>query len=345
MGGALTARVLGCFLAVEIAVIVCFILAGFAHPAHGLTATGLTPSHLLQPGVSGVLAFAMASFIGVESPATFAEEGRPHAVGRAIGAALALTGALYLLAALAFQEWAGPDDMATAATDPDRGPIALLGAVFGPSVTSIATVLLGTSALASMSAFHACIARYVFGMARERVLPAPFARISRAGEVMRGGAPLGGSLLQSGIAAMVLVVAMLAGADPMAVIFTWLSTIASVGILALLIATAVASLAWFGQGSAPRASAWTRYVAPATGAVLGLLLISMMLVNLSSLLQTPPGSRLPLLVPVILVAAAMIGFGWGAALRAGRPEVWRGIGAGSPTALTVKDDRLSQVKV
>src|SRR5262249_5253000 len=107
MGGAFAARVLGGFLAVEITIIVCFTLAGFAHPASGITWIGLAPSHLVQPGFSGVLAFAMAAFVGIECPAVFAEEGRPKAVTRAVFAALAATAALYLLAALAYQQWTG----------------------------------------------------------------------------------------------------------------------------------------------------------------------------------------------------------------------------------------------
>src|SRR5262245_23449682 len=105
MGGLFAARVLGAFLVIEITVITLFTLAGFVHPAHGITWTGLAPSHLLQPGFSGVLAFAMAAFVGVECPAVFAEEGRPRAVARAVFAALGVTAALYLLAALAYEQW------------------------------------------------------------------------------------------------------------------------------------------------------------------------------------------------------------------------------------------------
>lgn len=345
MGGAFAAKFLGCFLAVEIAVIVCFVLTGFAHPADGITWAGLSPSHLLQPGVSGVLAFAMAAFVGVECPAVFAEEARPRAVARAVGIALGATGVLYLFAALAYEQWAGIGGVAAAAADPDRQPMALLGAVFGTSVTVIATTLLATSVLASMSAFHAAAARYVFGMAREGVLPARLGRVSRAGEVIRGGAPLGGSLLQSATAAVVLAVAILVGADPMTVIFTWLSTIASVGVLTLLVATAVASLMWFTRGGTPKVTPWTHYLAPIAGAVFGVLVISMMLVNLSALLATPPGSRLPLLVPALIAGAGLVGVVWGLVLRTTRPAVWKAIGRGTPTASTVKDDRLSQVRV
>jgi hypothetical protein len=163
--------------------------------------------------------------------------------------------------------------------------------------------------------------------------------------VIRGGAPLGGSLLQSAVAAVVLMVAQLLGADPMGVLFTWLSTIASVGVLALLIATAVASLMWFTRGSAPRVSVWTHYLAPGLGAALGVVVISMMVDNLSGLLGLPAGSRLPLLVPALVAAAALVGLVWGWMLRVSRPLVWHGVGAGVAQASTVKDDRLRTVRV
>lgn len=346
MGGAFAARVLGCFLAVEIAVIVLFALTGLTHRAAGTPMfTGLAPSHLLQPGVSGVLAFAMASYVGIECPAVFAEEGRPRAVGRAVALALAGTGVLYLLAATAYEDWVGASQVATASADPIRQPFALLGDVFGPSVTLLATMLLGTSVLASMSAFHAAAARYTFGMAREGVLPAGLLRVSRSGELVRGGAPTGGSLLQSAVAGLVLTVVMVIGADPMAVLFAWLSTIASVGILSLLVATAVASLLWFARGDAPKLTPWTRWIAPGTGAVLGVLVLAMMVYNLGGLLSLPPGSRLGWLVLAIVTGTALAGIVWGLLLRALRPKIWKGIGAGAPSGMLVRDDRLSQVRV
>jgi amino acid transporter len=365
-GGAFAAKVLGWLLAAEVTVIVCFVWTGFAHAANGVSWVGLAPSRLLAPGVSGVLAFAMAAMVGVETPAVFAEEGRSRAVGKAVGIAVAVTTVLYVAAALAYQEWTGPGQVAAAAASPDRGPLALLGGVFGPAFTVVATFLVGTSAVASMSAFHAAAARYAFGLARERVLPGRVARVSRAGAVMRGGAPLGGSLLQSGVAALALTVAMAVGADPMTVIFTWLSTIAAVAVLSLLIVTAVASMLWFSRPQVlswspptdrigrskgqPRrrgvaATGWSRYLAAGMGAILGLVVLAMMLINLSALLGTPPGSRLPLLVPVIIAITAVAGLIWALLLRVTRHPVWDGIGRGTPTSLTVKDDRLARVKV
>src|SRR5262249_43107143 len=156
-------------------------------------------------------------------------------------------------------------------------------------VTDLATLLLVTSVLASMSAFHAAAARYAFAMAREQLLPAALGRVSRGGRQGYGGAPVGGSLLQSGIAASALLAFVAVHAEPMPVVFTWLSTIGAVGVLVLLLATAVASRSWFAHGGGRDESMWVRHVAPLTGVVIGALVVAMMVANLSSLLGTPRG--------------------------------------------------------
>lgn len=346
LGGASSAKVLGSFLAVELAVIVCFVVAAATHPANGVVhIDGLVPNRLFVAGVSGVLAFSMAAFVGVETPPAFGEEARPKAVGRALGLAIAVVGGLYLLVALAYGVWVGPGQVAAAAGDPQRQPFALIGEVFGPAVIDVATLLLVTSVLASMSAFHAAASRYVFAMARERLLPAPLGGVSRGSAVMRGGAPVGGSLLQSAVAAVVLLVFIAAHADPMAVMFTWLSTIGAVCVLVLLLTTSVAARSWFARGGGRDESVWVRHVSPIAGGVIGVLVLAMMVANLSSLLGTRPGSRLPWLVPALIVAAAVLGMVWGLGLRITRRPVWQAIGHGTPDPLTVNDDRLSLLKV
>ena len=346
LGGASSARVLGSFLAIELGVIICFIVAAFTHPAgRSVQLANLAPSHLLVTGVSGVLAFSMAAMVGVEIPPAFGEEARPRHDGRAMGAAVAFLGGFYLFAALSYSVWAGPAQVVAAARDPGRQPFALLGQVFGPSVILLATTLLVTSVFVSMSAFHGAVARYVFALARERLLPQRMARVSRVGHVARGGAPLGGSLVQSAVAAVVLGAFMLERADPMTVMFTWLSTIGALAVLVLLVLASLSSRAFFVRGGGRHESVWVRQVAPVLGSVLGTLLIAMMLANLSSLLGTRPGAPALWLVPGLIAGAGLAGLSWGVLLHHTRPATWRGIGYGTPDPLTVVDDRLSMLQV
>lgn len=343
LGGGTNAKILGSLLAVELGVIALFTVAAFAHPAGGsISLAGLEPSNLLTTGVSGALAFAMAAFVGIESAPAFGEEARPGTVSRATYIGVVFLGFFYLLASLAYSVSVGPVAVVEAARNPEHGPFALLGSIYGVGVIDLATVLLVTSIVAAMAAFHNTVARYIFAVARENVLPAALASVSRG---TRGGAPRAGSLLQSLIAAVTVAAFVVAGADPMATMFTWLSTIGGLTILALLIVATLAARSFFTRGGGTNESFLVRQAAPLVGAVLGVLVVVMMAANLTSLLGTGPGSPLPWLVPGLIAATGVIGLVWGALLRKSRPAVWAAIGQGTPDPVIVADHRLAALDV
>jgi amino acid transporter len=93
----------------------------------------------------------------------------------------------------------------------------------GPVVLIVAEGLLVTSILAALISVHQTVARYVFGLSRESVLPQPFSRVRRG-----RGVPVGGSLAQSVIGLLVILVWAVVRADPM-VLFSWLAALAAVG--------------------------------------------------------------------------------------------------------------------
>jgi amino acid transporter len=342
--GAANAKVLGSLLALEIATIVLFGVSAFTHPADGAVSTApLAPSHLLTAGASGALAFAMAAFTGVESPPAFGEEARSArttAIATFVG--ISFLGMFYAGSAWAYATAVGPGMVVEAAADPDRGPLSVLGGVFGSGMVTLATLLLVTSALAAMSAFHATASRYVFALARERVLPGVLATVSSG---RNGGAPLGGSLVQSVTSLLVVGAFLLAGADPFTTMFVWLSTIGAVCILLLLTASSVAARSFFAAGGGTREPAVVRKVVPTLGGVVGVLVLVFTVSNLASLLGTPPGSPLPWLVPVVVAAVGAAGLGWGHRLRRTRPQVYRQLGTGTPDPLTVQDQRLADLAV
>jgi len=197
-----------------------------------------------------------------------------------------------------------------------------------------------------MSAFHASVARYTFAAARDRLLPGFFARVTHTNQFLRGGAPWGGSVLQSAVAAVVLLIAWRTHADPQVVIFTWFSTVAGVGVLLLLIAAAGASALWFFYDKdAPKVSFWVQWIAPVLGIGSGVWVLWLMVSNLDGLLSLPPGSRLMWLVLAIVMVTVLAGLVWGTALCVARPQVWQAIGRGAPSGTIVKDDRLSRIRV
>jgi amino acid transporter len=342
--GVSNAKILGTLLAVELGVIVLFDLAAFGHSAEAsVSLAPLLPSNLVVAGLSGALAFSMAAFVGVEAPPAFGEEARGgRAVGRSTFIGIFFLGLFYLAAAWAYATAVGPNQVVDAARDPAQAPFAILDSVYGSGITALATLLLVTSIIAAMLSFHSTVSRYVFALAREGVIPAVLARVSSG---TTGGAPLGGSLVQSVIAAVTVAVFVILGADPMTVMFTWLSTIGAVCILVLLVSSSLAALAFFSAGRGAGESGMVRRVFPTLGGVTGALTVVFMISNLSSLLGTPPGSRWPWLVPLLTIAAALAGAAWGRYLRSARPRAYAEIGRGTPNALTVQDQRLAALEV
>ena len=194
----------------------------------------------------------------------------------------------------------GPGSVVEAARDPKSGiPFAILDKAYGPVIGQFAGVLLLTSIFAAMLSFHHSVARYVFALSRERVLPAALDRIGSG-----SGAPIGGSLVQSIIALVVFGSFALAGADPITMLFTWLSGLGAIGVVLLMIGASAAVIGFFGRGGGTDETTWQRVVAPAAGAVSLAIVLGAIVVNISSVLGTAPDSTLVLIVPGIVLVTA-----------------------------------------
>ncbi|MFC7483051.1 APC family permease [Luedemannella flava] len=183
------ARIVGTLLAVEIGVIALFDIAALTHPAGGtLSWAPFEPSTLFVNGAGGAFALGMAAFVGAETGPVYGEEARsPSAVRQATLLAVTFLGAFYAVSSWAVAVAVGPDHVVDAARDPQLGlPFSVLGSAYGPSVVTVATLLLVTSVVAAMAAFHHACARYLFGIAREGVLPARLAQLT---EGTAGGTP------------------------------------------------------------------------------------------------------------------------------------------------------------
>ncbi|OLE29354.1 MAG: hypothetical protein AUG44_04565 [Actinobacteria bacterium 13_1_20CM_3_71_11] len=339
----INARVLAVFLVSEIAVILLFDVSSFTHPAHALTVAPLSPGSLFVNGVGGVFALSIAAFVGYESAPFYGEEARSHrTVSRASFGALVFIGVLYAVSAWAMAVAAGvPDIINATRTDPGL-PFTMLGDHFGGAVAGLASLLLITSIMAAMISFHNSVARYVFGMARERVLPARLGRIS---DGARGGAPIGGSLLQSLLALTVILAFVLAGADPVATLFTWLATIAAIGVMLLMFGTSLAVVGFFRRGAGSGETPWQRVWAPSLGALALAIIFLVTVVNLASLLGTTPGAPLTWIIPGVVLIATIVGLAWGRILQQARPEVYRNIGVGEQEPLAVLEHALANLKV
>ncbi len=332
----LSTRALAIVLAVSLLIVAAFVLAGVGQPAAGKVSwDGFHASGLAASGVGGAVAFCIAAFMGVDAPGSLVEEAVDRkSVGRATIGGVLLLGGVYAVAAFAMGAAVGPDVVGDVAADPAAGlPFSVL-ARLGGWWAALANVVLIFAIVTSMLAFHSVLARYVFAMAREKVLPASLAHSNSATRV---SAPRHGSLMQTTVAVAVVAVLAFSGADPVAVMFTWLSALGAMGLLCLLLAASVAAMTAPASARGPQAGAWEWRLAPALGVLGGSVVLALMVGNAGSLLGAAPGSLYPFLLPVILLATAVAGGVWAGHLRRARPEVYVGIGRGTPKRHAVPD--------
>ncbi|GAB3087197.1 APC family permease [Micromonospora schwarzwaldensis] len=331
-------RVVAAVLLLSLLVVALFVVAGLGTPAAGEGSpwAGFSVSQLTVGGVGGACALCVAALMGFDVPGSLGEEATDRgAIYRATVGGVLLLGGVYAVASWAMGVAVGPRAVAAVAADPNGGlPFSVLGRL-GEWCVLLAEVLLIAAVLTSMLVFHHTVARYVFAMAREQVLPGWLAQSSTGRQV---AAPREASLVQSALAAVVVAAFAVAGMDPLRVMFSWLSALGAMGLLCLLLAASVAALRAPSRVRGEGWSWWQWRIAPTLGVLGGLVVLAVMVVNADSLLGAGTGSLYPLLLPAALAVTAMVGVAWGARLQKSRPEISAGIGHGQPRRNAVPDN-------
>ncbi len=323
----LNGRVLTLLLVAECAIILVADVGMLADPAGGAVSTAaLSPAHLTTAAIGAPIVVTATAFLGFEAPTVYAEEARDprRTVAIATFTALGIIAGLYALTSWAMTVAVGPEQIVAASRE--QGPellFGLIGSHLGPTAATVARVLLLTSIFAGLLAFHNTVARYAFALGRERVLPA---RLGRTGR--RTGSPKVGSLVQSGLGLVVIVVYAAAGLDPMIDLFFTLGTGGGLGVLMLLTATGAGVVAFFTRNRQPGETLWRTLIVPSVAAVALLAGFSLAVTKIDVLLGVPPGSPLTWLVPAVYLIAVLVGVCWALVLRGTRPAAYRAIGRG-----------------
>jgi amino acid transporter len=142
-----------------------------------------------------------------------------------------------------------------------------------------------------------------------------------------------GSLAQSALALVVILVFGLAGAGsddplfPVLTLFTWLTNMGAFG-LVLLMALASMAVVGYLRRLSGEYSVWTRLVAPGLAAIGLVILFVLIVVNFNVLIGTEDVTVLSWLLPAIVLVPGLFGTLWAWWLRAERPAIYRGIGQG-----------------
>ncbi len=361
-GLTLGALVIGAVLACELGMIVLFDIAALTHPAIGMTpadwVTPWRPDVLVSSGVGGVIAFGVAGFLGFETTAAYAEEARTgRSIGRATAASLGFLGIFYAISAWALAVGVGPARIVAVAQDPASGiPFSILSAdlgLFGPPIAAAGLALLALSVLGAMIALHQAVARYVYALAREHVLPARLAEITPPGNgqrFRRAGVPTAASAVQSIFAIVAIVIAAMIGVDPVATMFNGLATLGALGLLTLMTATCIAVLAYYRfrgaghSGTGGPVPLWVRAVAPTLGAVSLGIALAVTIGNLGPTLADPSGTA-PILLPILIIVTGLAGAARARWLRRHHPAAYAAIGHGQPLPLAVRDNAVADLEL
>jgi amino acid transporter len=328
----LNARVVAAVLAAELAVIVVFDVVALTHPADpGAVWEPWRPELFAVDGVGGVLAFGIAAFVGFEAVTSFAEETRrPAALPCTIYTTLVFLGVLYAVSSWALAVAVGPDRIAETARDPASGiPFSILDTHLGPAAAAAGLALLGLSIVGASVSFHNVVCRYLYALGREGMLP------GRLGVTGPGGVPTAGSAAQSTLALAAIAGFAVAGADPLAIMFTWLAALSAIAVMTLMVTASCAAIG----AHRPIGSRRGSVVVAALGAGSMLTVLAVTVSNLEALTGDPTG-RVPWLLTAMVALTAAAGTGWGWWLRRHRPAAYAVAGTGQPRPLAVRDGAL-----
>jgi len=303
----LSAKVLGVALVAEILVVVVYDLvasgrAGAADLGHAVAPL----SDATAPGMAAAVTFAIAGFMGFEATVVFRDEARDpnRTIPRATYVSVILIGVFYAVSTFCLIAAVGPSravDVANASIS-GNGTMLIdsMNAMIGGPVGHIVQVLLITSLLACTISFHNVITRYGLAMANRGLLPRRLATIHPSHQ-----SPSFASLVQSFSAAILLILLVVIGLDPIAQIYGFMAGVAAVGFLLLMLLTSLAVVAFFsrrtnvetvtGAGRAVRTRAVPVVAVAALAACLILVLSKFTLVTALSV----PVSTVIAAVPVV----------------------------------------------
>lgn len=323
-------KVLATLLVAEIVLVVVFSFSNVFSSEFSASSAPLDPGSLVGTGSGALLVMAVTGFVGFEQSVVFSEESRDprRTVPRATYIAIALIAILYAFASWSMISAAGGDVIARAANEGPELFFNVASDRLGSAALHLGHALFLTSLIAAMISFHNIIARYTFSLGREGVLPRAFGRT-----VPGTGAPKNGSLLQSALGLIVIVLFAVAGWDPLVNMFFWGGTGGGIGVLLLITLTSIAVIAYFAKHKEGE-DFWHRVGAPVLGTILLVIVCYLAISNIATLFGVEPGSAPTWVVPLAFGVVTVAGILWALILRSSKPQVYAGIGLGARSATT-----------
>lgn len=312
-------RLLGCCMVAEIAIL---LLLGVAilvtsGPARPIELAQFGAGAVLSPGLGVALVFVVSAFLGFEATAIFGEEARDprRTIPRATYIAVTLIAVFYAFTTWVISLYYGPAHIKQEAANYTATLyLDAINALLGRPAGYVMEVLLAASMFACALSFHNTINRYLFAMAREGLAWGGFGRTHP-----RHNSPHIAGIAQSASALALVAIFAVSGSDPYAVVFAWMGTFGSLGILVLQLLVCLAVIVFFLRGGRG-VGVWRRLVAPGLGALGLAACFILMAANLD--LVSGSKSRIVQSFPVLILMIGLAGAGLALWIRARRPEAY-----------------------
>jgi len=322
----LSAKVLSLLVMGEYVVVLILDLAILrAGGAHGIDTVSFRP-HVFMAGSPAIgFLFCFASFIGFEATTIYSEEAKDpkRTVPLATYISVLLIGAFYAFSVWCMIIGAGSTDVVktlTALSDPTTFLYSLSSRYANATLTDAMSVLFITSVYAGLLAFHNSAARYFYATGREGLLPA---RLGRTHPVH--SSPHAGSVMQTALAAAVVLISIVARADPVLTLFSWLTNVATLCIIALMALSSAAVMAFFSRQPAREESILRVGFLPlVSGVALGAVLV-LAIVNFPTL--TGAGPLLSYSLTALLPIFAVLGVVAASRLKRRDPRAFAQLGS------------------
>lgn len=311
----LGARVLAFLVGLEVAILLLF---GFTVLLKGGGPEGLNMAASFSPeaiatGAPGVaIMFAVASMFGFESTAIYSAEAKdPHrTVARATYLSVGIIAVFFAFITWMLVSFYGPSHVIEAAGaalesgDATSFVIGPLVELFGPWAGVTAGILLVTSLLAGIIAFHNGINRYLHSLALRGSLPAVLARTNKH------RAPASAAWVQTTIAVLLVAPFAVLGMDPVLTLFSWFSGLAVAGLLVLYMLCSLAVVAFF-RRERVSGQLWQTLVAPAVASLLLGWVLYLVVSNFTALIggSAETAAGLLVAVPVLFLAGVLAEIG------------------------------------
>jgi amino acid transporter len=324
------------FLIVLVLDVAILIKGGGGGGGAPLTATAFTPSSFLSGSIAIALLFNFASFIGFEATTIYSEEAKDpkRTVPRATFLAVLTIGLFYTVTTWLMVEGQGAaglqEHIGGLKPDPTAFLFELSGTYIGGPLTTVMSLLFISSVFAALLAFHNAVARYLFALGREGLVPAALGRTHRVHL-----SPHVGSLSQTALAVIIVLLFVITGQDPVLALFTWLTQLGTLAIIVLMAIASFAVVAFFAGNRGLDDNPLRTTVAPIVGGV-AMTAVAIYAASQFGLLIGNPASPLRWLLPALIVVAAVAGVGTALALRSRSPQLYAQMGRHRDVSLTAE---------